>query len=333
MSDSKSEAKRGVTLTETLVVISVIVALASLLIPAVLASRESARRTVCSNKLRQIGLALAESESAQGHFSAGNAVDPAGVDAGCPRPPDSSDETQPWTLARAPWTVQVLPFLEEQGLYRSFNMDMPFMSDLTDKATAASTFNLSQQLVVVEAFQCPSDPNSKRDRPNNNYYGVMGDGLGEVSSNDGWPTCSTREDRRRLDRDGMLFLNSAVSRVPKGRSKTYLVGEQRRQLPEQSWASAANVSKEHGTLRNLSSTLLPMNVFPFTPPREVVRVRGVPVRKLGFDYDEQLLYLEQSFSSYHVGGCYFSMVDGSVRFETNEIDMRLYRGNAKRDSR
>lgn len=327
---SRGKPYRGATLVEALIVVAIIGLLVSLLLPAVQASRESARRTVCSGKMRQVGLALFGFESARSRFPSGNEVEREGVVGGCPRPEDDLPRTKPWQLARAPWTVQILQFMEETTLFNRFDMEMPFMSDLTDQATKAETPNLSFQLSVVTAFQCPSDPNSKGHRPNNCYYGVIGDGLGEFIEAGEWPNCSSRESRRRLDNDGMLFLNSRVTKVPSGRSKTYLLGEQRRQLPEQTWASAAYVSKEHGALRNLSSTLLPINKWPFTPPSQVVLVRGTPVVDLGFDYDQQLIYLEQSFGSYHDGGCFFAMVDGSVRFESDGIDMSVYRAKANR---
>ena len=67
----RTDTQSGFTLVELLVVIAIIAMLVSLLLPAVQAAREAARRTQCINKMRQLGIATANYESTAGYFPAG----------------------------------------------------------------------------------------------------------------------------------------------------------------------------------------------------------------------------------------------------------------------
>src|SRR5262245_519160 len=102
---------RGFTLVELLVVIAIIGVLVALLLPAVQAAREAARRTDCSNNLKQIGLALQNYHGAKGCFPSGytSAVDPAGNDTG-----------PGWG-----WAAAILPYTEEKVLHQLIQLDQP----------------------------------------------------------------------------------------------------------------------------------------------------------------------------------------------------------------
>ncbi|MEM8681651.1 MAG: DUF1559 domain-containing protein, partial [Planctomycetota bacterium] len=106
------------TLVELLVVIAIIGILVSLLLPAVNASRNAARKIACASNLRQVGLAVINYEQAQKHMPAAGLVDEPAYDP-CGFNRDCFD---PRTGRQISWLVLVLPFIEEQTLYDRFDL-------------------------------------------------------------------------------------------------------------------------------------------------------------------------------------------------------------------
>jgi prepilin-type N-terminal cleavage/methylation domain-containing protein/prepilin-type processing-associated H-X9-DG protein len=131
-----AKARSGFTLIEVLVVIAVIGILAGLLLPAVQAAREAARRMSCTNNLKQIGLALANHEGTKGAY-------PFGV--GGIGPPGSEPR---WSAVS-----QLLPFLENENVYNALNFSgIPWLHD-----PAASASNQTALRTTIAGFLCPSD--------------------------------------------------------------------------------------------------------------------------------------------------------------------------------
>src|SRR3954468_24993586 len=100
-------SRRGFTLIELLVVIAIIGVLVALLLPAVQAAREAARRVQCVNNLKQVGLALHGYHDAHNTFPAGGWIALFG---------------QPATAnMNSGWSASVLPWLEQRALYDGLN--------------------------------------------------------------------------------------------------------------------------------------------------------------------------------------------------------------------
>ncbi len=127
-------AKQAFTLVELLVVIAIIGVLVALLLPAVQAAREAARRNQCLSNLKQVGLGLLNYESSRGSFPMafeyGSGVNP----------------SQPAT-AGPNWVIRMLPFAEQQATYNQFNFKLP-ISDPTNQQTRSTP---------LAFFSCPSD--------------------------------------------------------------------------------------------------------------------------------------------------------------------------------
>jgi len=131
---------RAFTLVELLVVIAIIGILIALLLPAVQAAREAARRSQCTNNLKQIGLAL------HNYHDAKNVL-PFGTNGCCSGP-------------GAPWSGSILPYMEQGALYDQ--VDWGLLS--TDPV------NLPLFQTVIPGYVCPSDPESSRPVRNSTPY-------------------------------------------------------------------------------------------------------------------------------------------------------------------
>jgi prepilin-type N-terminal cleavage/methylation domain-containing protein len=128
------------TLVELLVVIAIIGILVALLLPAIQAARESARRSRCMNNLRQIGVACHNFEAAYKHFpTAGGAVE---------QFLDPNEQVKPsYGYEGAGWMYQILPYLEEQNLYNLRRGDRAGNAGFVDTGLAERS---------VSVYSCPS---------------------------------------------------------------------------------------------------------------------------------------------------------------------------------
>ena len=149
---ARPSQRRGFTLVELLVVIAIIGVLVALLLPAVQAAREAARRLQCQSNLKNVALAMLNYHDAKKHFPA--AIYPFQTGAGAPTVPDVM--TGDTRLART-WTIEILPQIEQQALYGQFKtLGTPTAPLLRSVVGGRAVYGdaVSQQLDV---FLCPTD--------------------------------------------------------------------------------------------------------------------------------------------------------------------------------
>lgn len=230
------------TLVELLVVIAIIGGMMALLMPAVQAAREAARKLSCQNNLRQVGLAVHVHDTTYRKFPIGCI--------GCryQAPPPG----QPFIRQRyLSWNIQILPFIEQSALYASFNLTVPSYSEPNRTAGAS----------VLPFFLCPSTPSDKtvstsgtwRGLAYTDYCGIYGvEGVGR----DAGPGSEQYLNDESL---GVLLYENSVApnEITDGLSNTVLIAETKlRRQTENEWANGHNLfAQEQSTPVNAASGL------------------------------------------------------------------------------
>lgn len=314
--NSSTRQRRGFTLVELLVVIAIIGILVGLLLPAVQAAREAARRMQCSNNCKQISLACHNYESAFKSFPAGGIVTYApGV-----VPSASNFCTIGQDRTQAPWSVLILPFLEESNLYQQFDFRLRFTgsSNIPGDVPNRNLFSLN-----MKKFQCPSDPNSNSNVNNSNYLGVQGGGTPVPAV--GCAPCFTQAGQRVFFQNGIIYANSRVRMgdVIDGTTNTFLIGESR-------YMPTPNMRAD-GFHAGWSSSLKADSAFavPMTFAAAVLQINAQ--KECGIGIADCFNFVSRAFGSKHTGGCHFGMADGSVQFISENVDINVYRQSAIRD--
>ena len=211
---------RGFTLVELLVVITIIGILIALLLPAVQAAREAARRMQCSNNLKQIGLALHNYHTAAGSLPFG-----------------ASYPYLPGNAAGYTWSVAILPYLELQNVYDQLDLTLPMY--WPNVSTKKHTINGEIAKTVLSVFACPTDPWAAKPilpkrgwSKNDNHYNNPTDGMGlwytgsiGPTDPDGCPLCAAGS--KNSNRPGQLVLPGMEFRELAGNVANRRQGEQR----------------------------------------------------------------------------------------------------------
>jgi len=149
---SRCKARRAFTLVELLVVIAIIGILVALLLPAVQAAREAARRVGCLNNLKQIGIALYNYHDAHGEFPYGSA--------------DHDGDTVYWNDCKGAatkncgnWRTTILPFMEQQAIADQLDkIDNTAPGQPNSRSYTRPWALAPQQQLVITEYICPSEP-------------------------------------------------------------------------------------------------------------------------------------------------------------------------------
>ena len=308
--------QRGFTLIELLVVIAIIAILVALLLPAIQQARESARRSSCKNNIKQLGIAL------QDYFET-HSVFPIGAGG------------QGWNCNnisvanhRAPWTVLILPYMEESQIYGSFNMETGHVASFND-APLAGTVNGDLARTPLPKYHCPSYP--APDKLHTNYMGVMGGGANNASC------VSSSRHGRAMWNNGILHGNSSVKMrdITDGTNVTFIIGETKYQLGPRGrsdahrfgWASTIRGGQDFLGVGVLAAAT-DVRINEWDGDGNKSDTAFGPNSTLAFGTvngnNANHHFQGRTFGSKHRGGCQFGFADGHVSFISDNINMGIY---------
>lgn len=324
------QRRRGFTLVELLVVITIIGILIALLLPAVQAAREAARRSQCINNLKQIGLAIHNYASATGRLPSAYVTK---------YPQDyyaHSDEPCVWG-----WGALILPYMELEALHTrlrvgSVNMAQVLATDLaalqtpivayvcpSDTGPALNNFSYSSAIVPADGesdnsytHYVTSNGTDRIAIAKSNYVAVA-----ETNQSDTPILCSilqaysTNPDMCKYGGpNAVFFQNSGVkfSQITDGTSNTFMVGER-------CW-------KVYNLIVGAA------NALGFSPAtsgysgggykRGATGVLGFPYYGINYVISARS-HQPRAFHSNHPGGVHFLLCDGAARFVSENIDYKL----------
>ena len=346
----------GFTLVELLVVIAIIGILVALLLPAVQAARESARRAQCVNQVKQLGLAVLNYEASKGALPpAGVYNGPWGIVASNPsecatgnhvdirsqaydRNPDEDARGTSWMLA-------VLPYLERTALFDRWDFTTN-IGVTRDGVTALSdTENCLLAATDIGEFYCPSRRGGLRDSDDVQMLGsgIRGAqrggtdygcnmGVGNVWQNNNGANRLLHPGTRSI---GFSFRfigpfeynkTTKLSKVVDGTSKTIMLGELQRVwlTEEQATALGSDEVWLYRSQDGWAEAGLPTG-FSLTPPDYSCPNIGQPPGSEGINN-----LISEYPGSDHPGGAVFGLTDGSVAFLSEDGSTEIFSALATR---
>ncbi|HRX83013.1 MAG TPA: DUF1559 domain-containing protein [Pirellulaceae bacterium] len=287
--------RRAFTLVELLVVIAIIGILVALLLPAVQAAREAARRMQCGNNLKQIGLSVHNYHDTFKKF-----------------PPGA------WGCCWGTWMICIQPFMEQSNLYDRYSFNNKFGTPVDDSRYNHS-INLPVTQTRLDAHTCPSD------QPNAPFSNITSHNYAANYGNTGYG--------RQAQLNGVTFgeapfsvvsattLNRIVglAAITDGTSSTFMVGEVLQGKGNDLrgfvwWGDASSF-----TTYLPPNTSLPDRIYTAT------YCKDNPVLKLPCAVSTTTDPTMFALRSRHPGGVQVSLCDGSTRFVAETINLNTYR--------
>lgn len=284
---SAASPSRGFTLVELLVVIAIIGILVALLLPAVQAAREAARRTSCLNKEKNIALAIHNFADANRRF-----------------PPAVTGEFS--------YLLVVLPYMEDEAAKNL--VDQSHSWDDNENDVASKT--------PITFLRCPSQfaeewtnmdshavTGYKMNSSATHYVAIAGAKSGCSPADSGRYAISCGGSNGGKASSGIMYQDSTTKfrEVTDGTSKTFLIGENSwDHLSQRAWI----VGRAGSAFYSCRNLLHPLNSFSLPHKKDT---SGTAI----------CLINDVSFGSKHPGGCHFAFGDGSARFVAENADMTV----------
>jgi len=301
--------RSGFTLIELLVVIAIIAVLIALLLPAVQQAREAARRSQCKNNLKQFGLALHNYHDTVSTFPIGGTY-------------DDSNSVGTNLGPRISWAVRILPYLEQSALYNQLDMNLLNVPEQT-----LASDNKKAREHQVSVFRCPTDtfPDYDNGYAQNSYSGSLGsqatatgscapfDKFKEpLSKNFNYGRTSNSQQVSGMFAQGQAKI--AIRDVTDGASNTLFVGEC---LSSCHSLTTRNGWWGSGSRAVASSTIVYINEMTTCDGSSRISDPNCTVAANAGNY-------AWGFKSMHTGGAHFLMVDGAVRFISENVNHQTY---------
>jgi len=300
--------KPAFTLVELLVVIAIIGMLIALLLPAVQAAREAARRMSCSNNMKQTALAMHNHHDVYNMLPPGNRFIP-------DLNTTANHEVDNSYCGMVAWTAYILPFTEQQALYDTIDFSLSMYTEAVpdsylESPPGSACGNVANRTVSEQTppfLRCPTTANTRRTQKDYSLPGMD------------WPERSNRgrvSPYHRPSRYLAFYQNSesTLATVTDGTSNIFMIIEQSSMLPAKAHTNQDWPRDAQNPFLFTSHTGAGYAMFT------VRNVTNIPPNSTALPLGQH----RKGARSFHTGGVQVARFDGSVHFIADTIDFALW---------